>query len=196
MKALTSPAAAALSASVLSIVQLVYMQFPGLPVALNSSNRNIVFDGVTYLGANGLGAINAIDDSPGEVKGLSLSMSGVPSDYLALALDDSNIVQGTLLTIRLAILSEAGAVLDAPIDWVGRLDTMSIEEDGDTCTIAVTAESTAVDLLRGTPMTYSNADQQALYLGDRAFEFVNSQTGKPIVWAGKQWLIALSGSGR
>ena len=196
MKALTGPAAAALSASSLLIVQLVYMQFPGFPVALNSSNRNIDFGGVTYLGAAGLGAINPIEDSPGEVKGLQLSMSGVPSEYLALALDDSNIVQGSPLTIRLAILSEAGAVLDAPIDWVGRLDSMSIEEDGDTCTIAVTAESTAVDLLRGSPMTYSNVDQQALYPGDRAFEYVLSQANKPIVWAGKQWLIALSGAGR
>ncbi len=45
-------------------------------------------------------------------------------------------------------------------------------------------------------MTYSNVDQQALYPGDRAFEYVLSQANKPIVWAGKQWLIALSGAGR
>ncbi|MNL18358.1 hypothetical protein D3C87_1395010 [compost metagenome] len=70
---------------------------------------------------------------------------------------------------------------------------MSIQEDGETCGIAVTAESSAVDLLRGSPMTYSNVDQQALYPGDRAFEYLNSQIGKPIVWAGKQWLIALNG---
>ncbi|MCY1248566.1 hypothetical protein D9M72_620100 [compost metagenome] len=120
-------------------------------------------------------------------------MSGVSVEYLALALDDAAIVQGTPLTILTAIVNEAGMVIDAPIDWDGRLDTMSIEEDGDTCTIAVTAESSAVDLLRGSPLTYSNVDQQQLYPGDRAFEFVNSQKGKPIVWAGKQWLIALNG---
>jgi len=192
MKTLTGSAAAALSASVLFMVPLVYMQFPGFPVALNASNRDIDFAGVTYRGAAGLGSISPIDDSPGEIKGLQLTMSGVSTEYISLALDDANIVQGALLTIRLAILSEAGAVLDAPIDWLGRLDAMSIEEDGDTCTISVNAESTAVDLLRGSPLTYSNVDQQSLYPGDRAFEYVLSQANKPIVWAGKQWLLAVA----
>lgn len=192
MKSLGAPVIAALSDAVLTIVQFVYMDFPGLPVALNSSNRDFDFDGVTYRGAAGLGTVSQIDDSPGEIKGLQLSMSGVPTEYLALALDDAAIVQGASLVIRLAIIGSDGSVVDAPVDWAGRLDTMSIEEDGETCTIAVTAESTAVDLLRGTPLTYSNVDQQSLYPGDRAFEYVLSQANKPIVWAGKQWLIAVS----
>ncbi|ATA54587.1 hypothetical protein CKY39_16250 [Variovorax boronicumulans] len=193
MRTLTPSAVAALSARELNIVRLVRMEFPGFDVALNSSNQDIVYEGVTYLGAAGLGAISQIDDSPGEIKGMQLEMSGVSIDYLALALADATIVQGTQLTMRLAILDENWQVVDAPVDWAGALDTMPIQEDGETCTIAATAESSAVDLLRGTPMTYSNVDQQALYPGDRAFEYLNSQIGKPIVWAGKQWLIALNG---
>lgn len=192
MKTLTPPAASALSGSVLKIVQLIYMDFPGLPVAFNSDNADVVFAGVTYKGAAGLGSISPIDDSPGEIKGLQFSMSGISTDYLALALDDAGVVQGTMVTVRLAIMSGPD-VLDAPIDWVGRLDTMTIEEDGDTCTIAASAESTAVDLLRGFPLTYSNVDQQFLYPGDRAFEYVLPQNRKPIVWGGKQWLLALNG---
>lgn len=193
MRALSGPTVAALSAPVLRVVQLVRMQFPGIDVALNSSNQNYDFGGVTYLGAAGLGTVSQIDDSPGEIKGLQLEMSGVLTEYLTLALADSSSVQGTPLTIRLAIVGEDGQVIEAPIDWSGQLDTMSIQEDGETCSIAVTAESSAVDLLRGSPLTYSNVDQQALYPGDRAFEYLNSQIGKPIVWAGKQWLIALNG---
>lgn len=193
MKSLSAPVVAALSAPVLSIAQLVYMDFPGLPVGLNSMNRPLTWDGVTYMGSAGLGSVSAIDDSPGEIKGLQFTMSGVPTEYLALALDDAAIVQGSRVTIRLAILDAAGQVVDAPIDWDGRLDTMNIDEDGDTCTIAVTAESSAVDLLRGTPLTYSDVDQKSLYPGDRAFEYVIPQANKPIVWAGKQWLLALGG---
>jgi hypothetical protein len=177
MRALSGPAIAALSGTMLTVVQLVYMEFPGFPIALNSSNVDIVWGGVNYKGAAGLGAVNPIDDSPGEVKGLQLTMSGVPAEYLALALDDANIVQGAPLTVRLAILDANCQVIDAPIDWTGRLDTMPIEEDGETCTIAV---------------TYSNVDQWSLYPGDRAFEFVLSQANKPIVWAGKQWLLAIA----
>ncbi|MDQ0040814.1 hypothetical protein [Variovorax boronicumulans] len=193
MRVLSGPTVAELSATEISVAQLALMQFAGFPIALCSANRDLVWGSFTYKGAAGLGTISEIDDSPGEIKGLQLAISGVPSEYLALALDDAAIVQGTPLTILLAIVNAAGMVIDAVIDWDGHMDTMNISEDGETCTIAVTAESSAGDLLRGSTLTYSNVDQQQLYPGDRAFEFVNSQKGKPIVWAGKQWLLAVSG---
>jgi hypothetical protein len=190
MRSLSVGTIAALSAPVLRIVQLVLMQFPSVTVALASSNFDVVYGGVTYRGAAGLGTISPIDDSPGEIKGLQLQMSGVSSEYLALALADSPEVQGAPITIRLAILSEAGAVLEAPIDWTGYADTMPIEEDAETCTITLTAESSAVDLLHGNALTTSNADQQFLYPGDRAFEYLVSQANVPIVWPTKQYYIA------
>jgi hypothetical protein len=191
MRTLTAPTIAALNGSVLTIVQLVLIQFPSITVALNSANRDIDFGGVTYRGAAGLGTINPIEDSPGEVKGLQLEMSGVPTAYLSLALADSTVVQGAPLTIRLAILTASGQVLDAPIDWTGRMDTMSIEEDGSKCSIGVTAESSAVDLLRGNSLTTSDADQRFLYPGDLAFQYVNPQAGVPIVWPTKQLFMAM-----
>lgn len=191
MKSIAAPAAAALNASVLTIVQLVLMQFPGQTIALNSSNRAIDFGGVTYAGAAGLGTISEIVDSPGEIKGLQFEMSGVPVENIALALADETIVQGAPVTIRLAILSQSGQVLDAPIDWTGRMDTMSILEDGATCSISATVESSAVDLLRGNALTTSNADQQFLYPGDRAFEYLLSQANVPIVWPTKQLFVAM-----
>jgi len=166
------------------------MQFPGLPVALNSSNRDFDFGGVTYRGAAGLGTVNSIEDSPGEIKGIQLVMSGVPTENLALALDDAAIVQDAPITIRLAILDASLQIIEAPIDWVGRLDTMSIEEDGETCSIAVSAESLAVDLLHGNALTTSNADQQFLYPGDRGFEYVALQN-VPVVWPTKQLFMAM-----
>ncbi len=190
MRTLSAPTVAALSQPVLSVAQLVYMRFSSGIVALNSRNHDIELDGVIYRGAAGLGTISAVDDSPGEVKGLQLQMSGVPSEYIALALDDAAVVQGAQLVIRLAILDDAGAVIDAPVDWDGYLDTMSIEEDDGKCEITATAESSAVDLLRGNSRTTSNADQQAIYPGDRAMEFIVSQDGVPIVWPNKQYYIA------
>lgn len=193
MRVLSPAAITALSSPMLALIQLVYMQFPGGDVALNSSNRDVVWGGVTYLGAYGLGEISPIQDAPGEVKGLQFVLAGISSEYLALALDDAATVQGTPVSIRTAVLDADFAVVDAPLEWQGRLDTMNIEENGETCTIAVTAESTAVDLLGGAALTYSDADQRSLYPGDRAFEFVVPQSEKPVVWPGKQWLIAIGG---
>jgi len=192
VRALSPDTIAALNGPVLHVASLVYMAFPGSAIALCSANRPIDFGGVTYRGAAGLGSISPITDSAGEVKGLNFEMAGVSSEAIALALDDAGVVQGTPVTIRTAILDANMGVLDAPIDWTGRLDTMSIREDGETCTIAVSAESSEVDLLRGSTLTYSDADQKSLYPGDRGFEFVNSQVGQRVIWPAKQWLIASS----
>ena len=190
MKSLSPTFAAALASGAPQVAQLVAMYFSGGTVALNSMNRPLDFGGLTYRGAAGLGEISQIDDSAGsEVKGLQLTMSGLSSEMLALALADATVVQGVRLVIRLALVGADGFVIDAPVDWDGYLDTMSIDADGDNCTISVTAESSAVDLLRGNAMTTSNADQQALYPGDRAFEYIVSQDGVPVVWPTKQYYI-------
>lgn len=190
MKQLAPSVMAALGRSNLQIAQLVSMHFSSGVVALNSMNRNLVFEGIIYRGASGLGAISSVDDSAGsEVKGLQLTMSGLSVEMLGLALSDATVVQGATLVLRLALIEEDGTIIDAPVDWIGYIDTMPIEADGDTCTITATAESSAVDLLRGNSMTTSNADQQALYPGDRAFEYVVSQNGAPVVWPTKQYFI-------
>ena len=195
MKTLNPAAMAVIGGQQVVLVQLVLMQFPGLTVALNSSNIDFEWEGITYRGAYGLGSVSVIDDSPGEVKGLQLTLSGVSSENISLALDDAAIVQGAPLTIRTAILDPVSyAVLDAPIDWRGKLDTMSIEEDGEKCTISATAESSAVDLLSRTALTYSDADQQYLYPGDLAFQYTTSNPNAPVVWPTKQWFIATAGA--
>lgn len=188
MRSLSGGTITALSAPTVPLVQLVLMSF-ATPIALNTSNIPVTFGGVTYLGAGALGSITQVDDSPGEVKGIQFTLTGVSSAYISLALDDAAVVQGTPVTIRTAVLDANYAVSDAPIEWTGTLDTMSIQEDGDTCTIQVTAESTAVDLLKGSALTYSDADQQSLHPGDLAFQYVNSQSETPVVWPSRAWFI-------
>lgn len=190
MRTLSAPVLAALASGNAVIVQLVHMAFSSGAIALNSSTWNLVWDGVTYQGAYGLGSISAIADKPGEVQGLQLELSGGSAASVSMALDDADIVQGTLVTIRTAVLDATTyAVLDAPVDWVGRMDTMAISEDGQTAVVRVTVESGAVDLLRGNPQTYNDGDQQAIYPGDLAFEFVVDQAAKPVVWPAREYFL-------
>lgn len=188
MRTLSAPTLAALAATTVPLVQLIYMGF-STPIALNSSNWDFVWSGVTYKGAGSLGSVSTIQDGPGEIKGINLQLSGVDSAYIALALDSADVVQGTPIIIRTAILDSNYAIVDAPIEWTGKLDTMSIEEDGESFGIAVTAESSAVDFLRGSPLTYSHADQKSLHPSDRAFEYVIQQATTPVVWPSKEWAI-------
>ena len=187
MKTLAAGTITALSQAAVPIVQLVYLGFAA-PVALNTSTWDIVFGGVTYRGAYGLGTISAVTDGPGEVKGLQFTLSGVSAASISLALDGGDVWQGTPITIRTAILDTATyTILDAPIEWTGSLDTMAIAEDGTQASIRVSAESRAVDLLRGTPWFYNDADQVAINASDRAFKYVVDQIDKPVVWPAKSW---------
>lgn len=191
MRSLAPSAMAAIAAPGLGLAALVRMDFVGGAILLAAANFDIQAPSGLYRGAGSLGEIAEVNDSPGEIKGLQFSLSGVRSEYLAMALDQSAVVPGTPVTIRHGIFDAVtGQLCDEPIAWRGTLDTMSITENGETCTIAATAESSAVDLLRGSPLTYSDADQKALYPDDRIFEYLLSQVNVPVVWPDRNYFIA------
>ena len=186
MKTFSAPVQAALASGSLAIVQLVHLAFSS-PICLNTSTWDLVWSGDTYKGAYGLGTVSAITDKPGEVQGLSLELFG-DGAAVALALDASDLVQGTACTIRTAIIETTTyTVLDAPVEWAGTLDTMSIGEDGASASIRVSAESRAVDLLRGTPWQYTDADQILINPTDRSMRYIVDQIDKPLVWPAKSF---------
>jgi len=184
MRTLSGALTAALADGHVVIAQLLKLDFPSGTIALNSSTHPIVYGGTTYQAAAGLGQISPIVDRGGELPGLRLELARVDSSYIALALDDADEVQGAAVTLRTAIIDKSTyQLLDAlPADFTGYGDVMAISEDGQTCSISMTVESKGVDLLRGNPSVYGDGDQQALYPGDRAFEYVVSDADKPVVW--------------
>jgi hypothetical protein len=187
-----SPAFLAAAASgQVAIAELLALEFPCSPVYLNSSNWHIPFGGKTYQGAAGLGTIRPVADQPGQVVGLSLSMSATSPATLSLAMDGAGTVKGTPCTLRIAVFAVAqdGSLVlaDAPLLWAGALDTMSLSLDGTTRTVSVTAESTAIRLMRSIPWLYSDADQRLVNALDGSFSFLADQIGKPIVWPNRNW---------
>ena len=190
MRAISTELATALSAGTAVLVTLLKLEFPSATIALNSSNWTLEYGGTTYLGAAGLGTINAVNDTPGELAGLQAELLPLDSSLIALALDDANEVQGSVVTLSTAILdSTTYQILGVERDWTGYADTMPISEDGEKVTIGLTAESKGVDLLRGHPLTYSDADQRSLYSEDRAFEYVVDQADQPVVWPQREWFL-------
>lgn len=187
MITLTTAAATALGNPTVNLVQLLLLEFPSGDVALNSSNFDLEWDGVTYKGAYGMGGVGEIEDGPGEVKGIEFTLNGGSADIIALALDDAKEWQGTPVTIRTAILDDSYTVVDAPTVWIGKGDTMAISDDDDATTVTATAESSAVDFLRGDALVYNHADQQTLYPSDLGFNLVISQAEGTVVWPSASW---------
>jgi hypothetical protein len=64
------------------------------------------------------------------------------------------------------------------------MDVMTIGEQGDNCTIDLTAESRLIDLERPRLRRWTSEDQKALDPDDKGFEFVNSLQEATIKWGG------------
>ena len=105
MRTLAAPTLTALAQPSVPLVQLIHLAFPSGAIALNSSTWNLEWAGVTYLGAYGLGTVSAIEDGPGEVRGLQFRLSGVAAEQVSLALDGADEWQGVPVTVRTAILN-------------------------------------------------------------------------------------------
>lgn len=190
MKSLDANLTAALAAGAAVPVTLVKIEFSSGTVALNSSNWPFVVDGTTYSGAAGLGSISAIADQGGELPGVSLELGWVDSSSITAALDATDVVQGSAVTIKTLLLdSTTYAQVGTLTDWIGYADTMTISEGGEKCAVSLACESKGVDLIRGTPSTYNDADQQAIYPGDLGMAYVTSQTDNPVVWPAREQFL-------
>jgi len=192
MKTLASGATTAIASGTVYTALLIHITFHGGgTVAFNTSNHDLVWDGVTYSGAYGIGAIQPIKDSVGSVNGLEFTLSAVSGSNITLAMDGTDQWQGGVVVLRVALISHdpvnGYTVEDAPIEWTGYGDTFTTKETPSGAVLVATAESSQIDLLRGFPLTYSHADQMMIDPTDKFFEYVVSQSDKPVVWPSKEW---------
>lgn len=186
MRDIGTAALAALSSDSLGMVTLVEMELSS-PLRLCTSGYDITHDGDVYTGSGNLGSVSEITDTQGEVKGLSFSMSGIPSGYIAIALAED--VRGKPCRVFTGIVSsDTGALLDVVQSWSGTLDRMGIIKSADgVCTISVTAEHGGVTFGRPKPLRYTDADQQRITAGDTSMRFCVSQAQHQDIWPSVEW---------
>lgn len=185
MRTFTAPALSALAQPTVPLVVLVEMALT-VPLRVNTSGWNITYGGNVYQGVGILGTIEPIDESAGSIASQRFSLSGVPSSQIALALGEQ--VQGKAVTIYSAIYDrDTYQLLDAVVEWAGRLDVFNIVEQGDTCTLQATADHAGIDLLRPNTVRYSNDDQLRLFPSDVGFQYVIDQSDVPIVWPSRDF---------
>tara|TARA_R110000744_G_scaffold311151_1_gene418748 strand:- start:20 stop:577 length:558 start_codon:yes stop_codon:yes gene_type:complete len=144
--------------------------------------RNISFGGNTYIGSGDIINIGPIQET-GEIKanGVQITLSGLPSDLISAALTDP--YQGRTAKIFFGVLdANGGVVADPYMTFKGKMDLMTIEDGGDSATIAVTAESRLIDLDRSRERRFTSEDQKIDFPNDKGLEFITSLQEKAIVW--------------
>lgn len=183
-RSLTGGFATALAQPHVTVFPLVEMSFLSGTVYVCGAPHDVVYDGDTYLALFGLGQIDAITETDAEVRGLALSLSGVPATAIAMALDET--IQGRAITVRLAALSAGSLIVDTNV-WQGLLDTMVVEDATNGATVRVTAEHRLAAWDRPRLLRYSPEDQARLAPADKFFAYVPQMAQQQIVWPGKEF---------
>ena len=141
---------------------------------------DLEINGETYTGGGTIISISSIvEDADISAKGINLVISGIDSTALSYALNEN--YQGRDLVVRVGTISDDGTV-QSYIAFSGLMDVMMITEDGETCTISISAESRLIDLERARIRRYTSEDQKQLYPNDRGFDFVASIQETQVQW--------------
>lgn len=173
-----------------------------------SGYGDLTIDGDTYTGAGDLLKVSDVRESSDiAANGATLSMSGIPSDLISLAIDEP--YQGRICKVKFGLIdydlvsdallltedgdflvTEAGEYIDLSVSqpanyfdlFVGYMDQMNIQEGPQYSTISLSVESKLIDLEKPNNARYTDNYQQSQYSGDLAFEFVNRIQGEDLTW--------------
>ena len=138
-------------------------------------------DGVNdWVGAGNLLAISDIEETAEmSVKGATLTLSGVPSEILSLALSEP--YQGRVCNIYFGISGEN--IFNQLFS--GYMDQMNIEDGPETSTIELKVENRLIDLERARVARFTSAYQKSVYSGDKGLEFLEDMQDRPLTWGKK-----------
>ncbi len=133
----------------------------------------IDWNGHTWLGMGKFGDLSPIiENTDLSVTGVKLSLSGIPSDLVSIALD--TLSQADIATLWFGYLDDSGAVIVDPFAaFSGQVDTVEVEDTGATSTITISVESDLIVHHKPQGTRYTDADQKAKYPTDRGFEYVD-----------------------
>jgi hypothetical protein len=162
-----------------------YMDFSGSAVRLWTGNASKSFSddfgGGNYQGIGTLGTLSAVTETTEvSAKSVDLTLSGIPTEYVSLALNDN--YRGRQVAIYLILFNTAMTTYEQITLFRGRMNQLVINESGELSTITVKCENRLIDLNRPSDLRYTDEAQKELYPTDKGLEFVASMADKSIYW--------------
>ncbi|MDB4215777.1 hypothetical protein N9796_00340 [bacterium] len=162
-------------------------------------------DGTEWIGLGSLLDISTVEETAEmAVKGATITLSGVSSEALSLALSEPyqgrvcNIYFGTFKVGH--VLQESGSFilqqdgskiqLEAMSTgfnqlFSGYMDQMNISDGGDTCNIELMVENRLIDLERARVARFTSGYQKSIYPDDLGLDFIEDLQDKDISWGRK-----------
>jgi len=173
------------SAGTVNISYAVYLDFSSGASRVWSGLNDITitddFGGGTYSGLGGLGNISqVVETTEVSAKGVELTLSGIDSNILSLALTDQ--YRGREMAIYALFHNDDFSAYEQTTIFRGRMNQMKIQEGEDSSTISMTCESRLILLERPKERHYTNEDQTRLYPGDLGLEYLSTMVATDIYW--------------
>jgi len=162
----------------------------------------LIYEGNEWFGTGNMLEVSTVEETMQiAASGLSLTLSGVPSEVVSLALQEP--YQGRICNVYFGmfaygalqqedeayILMQDGAKIGLELRetgvteiFTGYMDQMEITEDPETSTIRLSVENKLIDLERQRVARYTSEYQKSLYPLDRGLEFVESIQDLKLTW--------------
>jgi hypothetical protein len=148
------------------------------PLYLWSGQGNKTIDGNLYIGTGNLLSISDVSEtSDVSAAGANLTLSGIPSDLLALALTTQ--YSGRICKIKFGVI--ASPIITTTL-FIGYMDQMNIKDGAETAAITISVESKMIDLERPRINRYTSESQKSKFPNDLAFDFIPDLQDKPLSW--------------
>ncbi len=139
--------------------------------------------GETWTGTGLMLSISPMEETT-EIRatGVNIALSGIPSALVSIALAED--YQGRAASVYIGALdASSGAVVTDPIKgFSGLIDTMPIDDSGETATIVVAVESRLIRLEDAARRRYTAQDQRVDYPNDTGLDHVTAIQSVQIVW--------------
>jgi len=183
----------------------VELLFDDSPLRLWTGLGTLVFDGNSWAGTGNLLDVSSVEEtSEIAVRGATLTLSGVPTEVISLALSEpyqgrvANVYFGMFSKGSLQkedgayILLESGGRIELELQetgltqiFSGYMDEMNIDEGPETSTVELKVENKLIDLERARVRRFTSGYQKSVYPGDKGLDFVESLQDKEVVWGRK-----------
>ena len=159
-----------------------------------TGNDDLIINSETYTGAGSLLSISSIEDTLDlKPTGISISLSGMDSDVLNMALTEN--YQNRDISVFMGFLmggsNEVAGVLKV---FAGRMMSLSIDDEIDGATVGIEAENRLIDLERPSNLRYTAESQKFIDSTDTSLNRVQQLQDKQIAWGQKQDVQSGSGS--
>jgi hypothetical protein len=153
-------------------VLLFQMDTSAGTVYIWSGIGNLVWNGITFIGAGALATVDVIPETTDlSANGVTVALSGIPSSYLALALE--SIENRYNATLWFGLFDDNLNLIADPYQvYQGITDVPTITEGTDTCKITITIENRFSDLNRARTTYYTPQDQALIDATDKGFDYV------------------------